>query len=127
MLVGDEAAPEAASTRMLLFMAHPESKSPSQHGRDHTQTVGHDKQLQHREMRDGDGGGSLRGQNRTRQSRGKEGGAGRRTPLLRRRLADVENVAFLVPSEGGEDGDAMTGSRQAAAFVNNVADPVSEG
>lgn len=48
----------------------------------------------------------------------------------RRRLADIEEVEFSVPSEGGiegEGGEVMTGSQQAAAFVNNMVDPVSDG
>lgn len=51
-------------------------------------------------------------------------------PRRRRHLADVGKLEFRLPSEGGtegEDGEATTGSQQAAAFANSVADKVSEG
>lgn len=138
VLVGAGAAATVQSGRLLLLNTHPQGQSGSQRGEAALQTVRHGDQLGHRAVRDG-GGGFLRGQDRARHSRDKEGdtggmlwwhgegaGAGRR----RRRLADIEEVEFSVPSEGGierEDGVVMTESQHAAAFVNNVADPVSEG
>ena len=41
---------------------------------------------------------------------------------LRRRLADFEDVEFEVPTE--EDSVTLTGSQQAAALFNKIADPV---
>lgn len=47
----------------------------------------------------------------------------------RRRLGDIDAVEFKVPTgEGteGDDGKVLTDSQQAAAFINNVADPVRQ-
>lgn len=136
ILVGDEAVAQL-SGRMLLLITNSQSQSVSQRGEGAHQTGRRQgEQKGHRGLRDG-GGDPSRGRNQARDSRDDEewgsgrmlrrrGGAGRR----RRRLADVEDIAFLVPSEGGtegEDGEATTESQQAAAFVNNMADPVSDG
>lgn len=45
---------------------------------------------------------------------------------LRRRLADFDDVAFLIPSDGGsgESVDVQTGSQHAASFFNKLKDPV---
>ena len=135
ILVGDEAVAQL-SGRMLLLITNSQSQSVSQRGEGAHQTGRQGEQKGHRGLRYG-GGAPSRDRNRTRNSRDDEewgsgrmlrrrGGAGRR----RRRLADVEDVEFLLPSEGGpegEDGEATTESQQAAAFVNNMADPVSDG
>lgn len=44
----------------------------------------------------------------------------------RRRLTDFEDVAFEVPALGGtgDNGEVLTGSQQAAAFFNKLADRV---
>lgn len=135
VLVGEEVAPQP-SGRMLLFRTQPPSQSVGQRDRDQHQTARHEEHLPHRATRDGDIA-LLRGHGRTRQSRDEEEGTSDRMSRRRqgprhrrRRLMDIEGLAFTVPSEGGTEGDdgrVMTESQQAAAFVNNMADPVSEG
>lgn len=135
VLVGDEAS-AGASTRMLLQEAHRQSKrAGGQHTRDPYQTVGHGQHPRHHAVHGGDRG-FLRGQDRAPGSEDEDEvsgrvlwrrqGSGRRG----RRLTDIENFQFSVSLNGGpeeEGGEVTTGSQQAAAFVNSVADPVSEG
>eukprot|EP00903_Cladosiphon_okamuranus_P017296 g15937.t2 len=121
VLVGDEAA-AVQSSRVRIVKDTP------------GQTARRGERRRPRALRDGDVG-SLRGRRRGPQSEineeGDTGGVGRQGQgqgdgLLRRRLANIEEVDFSVPSEGGvegEDGEAMTESQQAAAFINNLADP----
>ena len=135
VLVGDEAATQA-STRMLLLRPQPPDKGSvsGQRGRDPYQTIGHGEQLRRRAVH-GEDGGFLRGQEPTPQSEDETEVPGRmrlrrrESGLRRRRLGDIEDVEFLVPLEGGiegGDGEVMTESQQAAAFVNNMADMVRE-
>lgn len=135
VLVGDEAAAQLAG-RMLLLRDYPQSESiSSQRGRNTHQTARQGERPPKRAARDGDGGASLRGRGRARRSGDEEAGAGgmlwqgQGAGRPRRRLADIEEVEFSVPSEGGSeggDGEAATESQQAAALFNNVADSVSE-
>lgn len=127
MLVGAAVAAQQSSGRMLLLSAHPQRQSASRGGRDPNQMVRHEENpQQHHPVRGGDAGLS-RGQSRPRQSA--DGGGTSRTQesgRRRRRLTDLEDVEFLVRSEG-EGGEAITESQQAAAFMNNMANPVSDG
>lgn len=117
--------------RKLLLRAHPRSQS--------VQTVRHGGQPPYSSAKKRGGDSALpRGPGRKRQSGGEEEVSGRMSwrrqdepGHWRRRLADIEGVAFLVPLSGGgtagEDGGVATESQQAATFVNNVADAVSGG
>ena len=110
VLVGDEAAAQS-SRRVLLLRPVPTARH------------GEPLAVRHRAVLDGDGA-LLRGRDQTRQPGGEDGVLGQ---SRRRRLADVEDVDFSVPAEGGtvgEDGEVTTGSQQAAAFVNSIADMV---
>ena len=136
MEVGDEAATQSYGSTLPLSSAHGQSKIVRQRSRDHIQTVRHGERLQNRALRDGRGGGFLRRQDSARQFRDEDGVSGRMPwralgpERRRRRLGDIEDIPFSAPTEGdlkGEDGEVVTGSQQAAAFVNNMADLVSEG
>ena len=136
VLVGAAALVEATG-RVLLETTPLQSQSASWGRWDPNQAVPREQGLQHHAVRDG-GGALLRGrsQDRPRQPGDEDGVSGRgvwqrrESGRRRRRLASLQDVEFLVPSEGGtegEDGEVMTESQQAAAFVNNMADSVSEG
>lgn len=124
VVVGDEDSTRASSGRTLLLGAH------------HLQRQRRVRQSDddpHWAVR-GRNGESQRGQDRAPRSGGgnrgsdwvpglQKGPGGRR-----RRLTSIEDVVFLMPYESGaegEDGQVMTESQQAAAFVNNMANPVS--
>ena len=124
VLVGDEAAAQLSGRRMLFLRGHPQRQSVGERGEGPHQTV-----------RDG-AESVLRGQDRVRRSEDGNGVAGGKlwqqagSERRRRRLPDIEDIGFSIPSDGGtegEDGEVMTGSQQAAAFVNSMADPVSDG
>ena len=129
ILVGDEAAASAA-TRMLLLRPHPQGEGvvSGQRRRDPYQMMEHGEQLQRHAVH-GKNGGFLRGPEPPPQSEDEDEVPGRMrlqrrgSARWRRRLTDITDVEFLVPLEGGVEG-LLTGSQQAAAFVNNMADMV---
>lgn len=122
--VGVEAevtATQGAASRMLAAVGA---------GAQHSQSQSHRRQEMLRRVR-----------NRAPQHRQLEAGAavtssrdpttfwpGQRQELgRRRRLGDIAGVEFKLPTgEGteGDDGEVLTESQLAAAFINNVADPV---
>lgn len=116
VLVGDEAAAPPSGRALLPMAPTAQIKRINRRGRDQHQLVRHGGRLQHRIRRDGDGDGAfLRGQGRTRPSEHEEG-VDEKMLQRQRRLADIRDVAFSVPTE----------PTQVAEFFNNLADPVSD-